>query len=128
MLWRAGYDTKRLGEIALPERIDAPDGTVLILVGGVRALAGFGVLVRLCDEEFGPNAWYGILVGDERAYRETLAPSRFAQSMVVAKADVEDGATVCGVIQGDRLKSAIAGPATEEAWDEIVAARSAITG
>ncbi len=127
MLWRPAYDTRRIGDLpAFSLKEETPGGAVLF-VGGIEALPEFGVWVRLVEGDLGPEAWRGVLVGDARGFEESLPPSRLARCEIAPRVElpvelpVETGRVLAAVWSPGRLRGAMLGAATEEAWDEFAA-------
>lgn len=121
MLWREGYDTRRLGDLPFSPPEGVPIGTALIVAAGIGALPEFGVWTRLVESDFGPEAWRGLLVGDRVAFEEALPSSRLARCefIVATNLPLVEGRVLAGVVVSEGLRSVMIGPPTEEAWGDF---------
>lgn len=124
MLWREGYDTRRLGDLPPFALEGARAGQAVIVAAGVAALPEFGLWTRLVESDFGPDAWRGVLVGSRREFEDALPPSRLARCDFRETVDLPNapGRVLAGVWSPETLRCVMIGPATEEAWDEFSAA------
>lgn len=120
MLWREAYDTRRLGDLP-PFPLEGLRAGQALIVVGIAALPEFGIWSRLVENDFGTDAWRGILVGHSGPFEEALPPSRLARCLVAEAVDlpVVEGRVLAAVWTREALRSVMIGPATEEAWDEF---------